>query len=462
MLFQALTYRMFCVSMSKTHELVKGIYSTNQPNKEILLTEESVEIKHRDIRAHGDAEVSMKLLPNPRIIMKIKLQNFPYNPFELIRGKPVIAFASRKVPIETIITNIVCGPKEYIITAIPSKEPIIFSTSKNASRIVFHLLNFPNFLGPQQVFRNIDGKPYPRGRVILEYDDWQIIINAVMDFKKLNNVINQLRGKGGFFITHVGMIKKSNEKAFKISEVCKILDALDYYLSFCTGYFTSTLLAVGFNNKDEQVWERWGVRWADPWQQVPSWFDHHHGKLLAEVFPGFLSLWKNETWKKPIENAIYWYLKSNTQSGGTDGSIVLAQAALELLSWVFLTEEQKALSSEGFKLLHADDLIRLLVSSQNIKLEVFPSRSELAKLSRELTWDGPKAITEVRNFIIHPGKENKRLASRDIPYYEVLNLALWYIELVLLHLFKHIGIYANRLETDRFIGQISSVPWIIK
>ncbi len=453
---------MFRVSMNKSHELVKGIYSTTQPNKEILLTEEAIEIKQRDSKADGTAKVIMRLLPKPQLFLNIKLQSFPFGLMELMRVKSEVVLTSHRVSFEVYVTSITRGPNEFSIIAIPFKEPIILSTSINASRIVFHLLNFPNFLGPQQVFRNIDGKPYPRGRVILEYDDWQIIINAVTDFKKLDNVINQLRGKGGFFITHVGMIKKNNGKSFKISEACKILDALDFYLSFCTGYFTSNLLAVGFNKKNERVWERWGVRWADSWQQVPSWFDRTHGKLLAEVFPGFLSLWKNETWNKPIENAIYWYLKSNTQSGGTDGSIVLAQAALELLSWVFLTEEQKALSSEGFKHLHADNLIRLLVSSQNIKLEVLPSRSKLAKLSKELTWDGPKAITEVRNFIIHPGKENKRLASRDIPYYEVLNLALWYIELVLLHLFKHTGIYANRLETDGYMVGISSVPWIIK
>lgn len=447
--------------MNKSHELVKGIYSTTQPNKEILLTEEAIEIKQGDSKADGTAKVIMRLLPKPQLSLNIKLQSFPFGLMELTKEKSEVVLTSHRVSLEVYVTSIIGGAKEISIIAIPFEEPIIISTSKDASRIVFHLLNFPNFLGPQQVFRKIDGKPYPRGRVVLEYDDWQIIINAVTDFKKLDNVISQLRGKGGFFITHVGMIKKNNGKSFKISEACRILDALDFYLSFCIGYFTSNLLAVGFNKKNERVWERWGVRWADSWQQVPSWFDRTHGKLLAEVFPGFLSLWKNETWKKPIENAIYWYLKSNTQSGGTDGSIVLAQAALELLSWVFLTKKKKALSSYGYSRLPAYDLIRLLLTSQGIKLEVPSTLDKLAKLAKGLnSCDGPEAITEVRNFIIHP--EKKRLAGRDIPDYEVLNLALWYIELVLLHLFKHTGIYANRLETDRYIGQISSVPWVIK
>ena len=452
---------MFRVSMNKSHELVKGIYSTTQPNEKILLTEEAIEIKQGDSKADGTAKVIMRLLPKPQLSLNIKLQSFPFYRMELMRMKSEVVFTSHRVSFEVYVTSITGGPKEFSIIAIPFKEPIIFSTSINASRIVFHLLNFPNFLGPQQVFRSIDGKPYPKGRVILEYDDWQIIINAVMDFKKLDNVISQLKGKGGFFITHVGMIKKTNGKSFKISEACKILDALNFYLSFCTGYFTSPQLAVGFNKKNERVWERWGVQHTDPWQQVPSWFGHDHGKLLAKVFPGFLSLWKNETWKKPIENAIYWYLKSNTQSGGTNGSIVLAQAALELLSWVFLTEEKKALSSYGYSRLPAYDLIRLLLTSLGIKLEVPSTLNKLAKLAKGLnSCDGPAAITEVRNFIIHPGKENKRLANRDIPYYEVLNLALWYIELVLLHLFKHTGIYANRLETDGYMVGISSVPWV--
>ena len=450
--------------MNKSYELVRGIYSTPQPNKEILLTEEPIEIKHRDLKADGTAKVIIRLLPKPRLLIDIKLQKFPFHLIELMKEKSVLVFTSHGESIEVFVTTIAGGTKGYRIIAIPFKEPIIFSTSSNSTKIVFHLLNFPNFLGSQKVVETIDGKPYPRDRVILEYNDWQIIINAVTNYNELDKIFGLLKREGGFFITHVGVIKKSDGKSFKISEASKILDALDYYLSFCTGYFTSTLLAVGFNKKNKRVWERWGVRWADPWQSVFSWFDHHNGKLLSEVFPGFYTLWKNEIWKKPIENAIYWYLKSNTQSGGTDGSIVLAQAALELLSWVLLTEGKKALSSEGFKLLHADDLIRLLLASQDIKLEVPSALNILSKLAKEQNWDGPKAIAEVRNFIIHPGKskKKKRLASYDIPYGEVLNLALWYIELVLLHLIGHTGVYADRLKSGRFKGQVTSVPWVTK
>lgn len=127
-----------------------------------------------------------------------------------------------------------------------------------------------------------------------------------------------------------------------------------------------------------------------------------------------------------------------------------------------LVEDQKTLSSEGFGSLHADDQIRLLISSQNIELEVPANLKELHKLAKELNWDGPKSITEVRNFIIHSGKENKRLAKRKIPYFDVLNLALSYIELVLLHLFGHKGIYANRLLRGRYVGDVVSVPWVAK
>ncbi len=88
--------------------------------------------------------------------------------------------------------------------------------------------------------------------------------------------------------------------------------------------------------------------------------------------------------------------------------------------------------------------------------------SKLDKLAKEFNWDGPKAISEVRNYIVHPGKENKRLADRKIPYYEILNLALWYLELALLHLFGHTGVYANRLQLGLYIGVVDLVPWAAK
>ena len=201
--------------MNKSHELVRGIYSTTQPNKDILLTEELVEIKHGDLKADGIAKVFMMLLPKPRLLIDINLQKFPFGPFDLIKEKSVLVFTSRGESIEVLITTISGGPKEFRIIAIPFKEPVIFSTSRNASRIVFHILNFPNFLGIQQVVETIDGKPYPRGGVILEYNDWQIIINTAMNYKELEKVINHLKSKGGFAITHIGLVKKSDGRTFK-------------------------------------------------------------------------------------------------------------------------------------------------------------------------------------------------------------------------------------------------------
>ena len=220
---------------------------------------------------------------------------------------------------------------------------------------------------------------------------------------------------------------------------------------------------MGIDTTGKVCWEQWGERQVDPWERRLSWFDERHGGLLGEVFPGFWRLWKNPRWRGPIKTAIYWYVRSNNTRGvGTDGAIVLAQAALEQLSWMFLVEERKALSPEGFEKLAAADTLRLLLSTLKIPLVVPSELKELEKLAKEFNWDGPAAFTEMRNSMVHPGKmerQKKKLGGSRLPITDAWRLGLWHLELALLALFEHNGVYASRLKLPHTPGTVTNVPW---
>jgi hypothetical protein len=123
----------------------------------------------------------------------------------------------------------------------------------------------------------------------------------------------------------------------------------------------------------------------------------------------------------------------------------------------------------------ADERIRWLLKDLNIPIEIDKEvhhdlealRAYCAKaLKTEKYKDGPKAIALHRNAIIHPYKrkiDNILSKTDDKVKLEILDLAIWYLEMVLLRLFDYNGLYANRLWRFRDDGTgsdfIQQVPW---
>jgi hypothetical protein len=137
-----------------------------------------------------------------------------------------------------------------------------------------------------------------------------------------------------------------------------------------------------------------------------------------------------------------------------DGGIVLLQAALELLSWRVFVGERKALSQEGFRRLRADDQLRLLIETCRIPAGVPAGLGELASKAKGMSWtDGPKALAEIRNSLVHPTNQ------KDLPYYDTWRLAQWYVELALLKMCAFKGDYSNRTNAERWAGKVECVPW---
>lgn len=163
--------------------------------------------------------------------------------------------------------------------------------------------------------------------------------------------------------------------------------------------------------------------------RVVTWFDAHHGDSLAEVVPRSLELYEDPGRTETFHSALYWYLRATGLAAGVDGGIILLQAALERLSWQRFVLDREALSQDGFTRLAAEDQIRLLLESCRIPMTIPSGLGQLLKIAKELNWnDGPKALTAVRNQLVHP-KEGRKL-----PFPDAWKLAEWYVELVLLHM----------------------------
>lgn len=91
------------------------------------------------------------------------------------------------------------------------------------------------------------------------------------------------------------------------------------------------------------------------------------------------------------------------------------------------------------------------MSHLEIKLEIPARLNNIKNVSKAENWDdGPQAITEIRNAIVHPDPKKRHKGSGASPVVknEAWNLGLQYLELVLLKLFDYPCAYLYYLKED--------------
>jgi hypothetical protein len=164
--------------------------------------------------------------------------------------------------------------------------------------------------------------------------------------------------------------------------------------------------------------------------------------------------WEDESTRRAVESAVSLFVETNPP-GLAQMRIVLQQAGLEVLAWRMLVQEAGMISTQGFERLPASDRLRLLLTVAGIPLDLPSSRRQLRSLSDSLVWhDGPHALTEIRNALVHPPKaERARLNSEVLA--EAADLGAWYLELSLLSFLDYGERYANRMH----LNAIQPVPW---
>ena len=447
---------------------IEPIYSQTGPNQTIDLGQVVVQFEYQGTAHQAIANVTMRFQPDDGLRFVVPLegaaQSFGWG---IGDSCPYIKL--------TLVDSGVMFDAFYAgddgdhggTVFLPRKSAITVTARSNAiSTVTFHLFNFPKFSGPEDYIL-ATGKPSLQGakacgRVVLKAYGWKITFAAT---DRTDTIEKSLEAQGGYALTHMGQIVREDGSTFASEQLDDLLECLAYFLSFAFGCWTGVALPVGFDTEGKRVFEQWGISKtaAGAWSGARSWFDIQHGEFLSQVFPGFMSLWKNELWQKPLTYAIYWYLGACDRGVGigVDTGLILAQTALELLAWTHCVQDRKMVSPAAFKQrgLSAADKLRLLASSLGIPKEIPPSLSALSALHGKPAkkWeDGMDAITSIRNSLVHSDTQTE---LPDTSYVEAWRLSLWYIDMVLLRLCGYRGYYAKRLAAIRWEGGVELVPW---
>lgn len=334
-------------------------------------------------------------------------------------------------------------------------------TGISADVLVFHLPNFHDYIG--ESIRNSEATAVWKGRLLLKHESWVVTIDSVRAATTLRKT---LTADGGYAITHVGSVRLDSSRPFPLVDALDLLDGLYYFLSFTRGIWCGPVLPVAFES-GTKVWSRWAPQRIRPWQERRSWFpDHEYSQAesLCTAFSGFLDLWAKATWKEPLKNAIHLYIEANMDAGGVEGGIVLVQTALELLSWVYLVEDRasKVTSARKFDDRVAEGRIRDLLKTLSIPTDLPDDLVDLASAAIVLgTSDGVDTFVSLRNAIVHPkrSKRDKVTAIGTAARIQALSLGLWYLELILLRLFRYGGVYYSRLRSGYREDVREPVPW---
>jgi len=458
--------------MDSQREVVLPLYKQHNANGQItILSDVAIEINSG--QATGKAEIIFEFLPRPRAVMNVIIVTGFVDPTldSLTINCPSIGLVSDATQINYNFLGGEDRPFEQRlkISRFISQISYNYAHDDMVKYVIFHLPNMRNYLcidsgSSLDIAHSYEenGIIHSRllGNAVMSAGEWRIQINALMN---TNDIEKELQNTSGYALTHVGRIEREDGELFSNQLIPSIIEAISMYLSFIRGIWICPLLIVGCDENNNKIWESWDRRRLDLWRMAPTLFDVHNANMLWEAFPGFWKLWNDPEWNSVINDAIYWYVAANMGSRGTDVGLIIAQCALELIGWhyfIALNNCKTALgmTPEQYKGIKAGEKIKILLDEMGIPAKIHSKLGILQRLANKKDWrSGPRVIIEMRNDLVHPDKKIKQPLVDEI--HECWQLAQYYVELVLLRLFKYKGKYRDRIAGGRD-GQVSDVPWI--
>lgn len=278
-------------------------------------------------------------------------------------------------------------------------------------------------------------------RIKLENNDWIITIDKDLEYNKL---AQELKIIGGYNILYSGEITKKDKIKFTFTESNEIINCLDVFLSFINGRRISCLFSTGFNEGNKN-WTDYNAKPVATYKKdMTSFFFERNTNSLNLMWKEFSTIWQFESGKDFLKSIVHWYIESNNQAGLIDGSIIMAQAGLEqLYYWCLPINKHPQNTPSKFrdliKHLNIDDF-EIISNYKNLK--VFSENYITESKYRDIAG----IITKIRNNIVHP-IENVKITPETKR--EAWQLCLWLIEITLLKILNHQGLYFDRARRAR-------------
>ena len=318
------------------------------------------------------------------------------------------------------------------------------SLEVEVARVLVHLCNVPP---------GFFQEPDP-SRLVLEGTDWRVVVGEVPSSK---DRFESVKDDGGGAVTHLAQIERTDGASFTHREVSDVLEALRQLFNFALGRRMAFLLPVGISVDGNHAFEIWG----DPRRHLHvggtiPWFTGHRSDALSTLWPLFLEKWEDPTWRDGLVVANELYVDAHV-GPPLETRLLIAQAALELLSWQWLLRNSSE-SRSRLRHLSTAGRLALVLDGMGVPTDTPSELQGLLDLSPNLT--GPEILTRLRNKLAHPTRRDAILKVPNEAKLDVLRLALWYFDLIMFHICGFTGHYLNRTRPlPVWNGSTELPPW---
>ena len=414
----------------------------SKPNQSILLAEMQVQFKIDGSLTSAPGRVVQRLWPRP--FVTIEVFNVARNPqpiaqsssdpaskssltYPLLSDGPSMVQLDSGKWIEVVPTSWHPFQQEAELR-LQNSPSLVLDSGKPITRLQFDLMNITG-----------DLFHWP---LTLQAQSWLVRIGLVPKFIELEKA---LRTDGGYAVTHRGIVQRTDGEGFSKDDAHILLRGLEHFLSFVCGSQCGATNVVGFDAEGNEAWKQWGSYHVSQWKRRRSWSDITIRGDLSEVFEQFWMKYRKSS--KHLDRVLGWYVHSN-ESAALDLSIVLNQTVLEILTDLMPSGKETK----------TGERIAKLLCQQGIDHQVPTLCSKLTALAKQNCFEhGPHTLVAIRNSIVH---SNSKIVVNSIDaYHEAKQLGLWYVELLLLRMFKYDGEYASRLVDVQQAGATEAVPW---
>lgn len=236
------------------------------------------------------------------------------------------------------------------------------------SKVYFGIPNMRYFFGAPVTHTNGGKTQLSRSRLTFENDHFVINIDKVDDFE---DRMRSLTIAGGYSILYGGSIEHKRNSV-KLSDLDEVLASFSHFLTFLNGRRCCPTILTGTHN-NEVIWQDYSGYISNPYKFVYSWPCQMNTEGISLLWSSWSDLAKEELDFDFLKTAVHWYGEANSNAASVEGSVILAQTALELIYNWFVVENKGIIVGADATNISASNKIRLLLNQLNVNFEVPPS-----------------------------------------------------------------------------------------
>jgi hypothetical protein len=441
-------------------DMVTFPYVCESPNAPIPIVSGETRLVIGATTSVGDGQFSLVWQPTPRVILETD-REMTYEQIEHLNDAGIeyeLHGRSRTGKCRLIQASVgeASSEGQHVAATWYVEGEFFLDSPAPTAEVVLGVVNFPNCLNWESV--NHKGGMW-RGGLTLTVEPYKI------EFQTIDHGVaafNELVRLGGYAVTHVVRVTRSDLKAIEFEKAEHLRWVLRNFLTFLRGKRVGIPTMISIHD-GTTCWESWMAVDAAPFANETSWFpmlltSPHAEKTIASLpdVAAFFVNYDDNGNDRGLLLAIDWYAQS-FGSTRVDTRIALIGAGLEQIAWWSLVLGNW-IGEEGFGKLTLGDALGICMARASVSPELPAELEPIVGTKITKTPRGAHLIAEARNSVIHPKSKHFDIQALDIQQVtSVSEYAAKQFELLLLSALNYRGAYRDRMNAR----EEALVPWAV-